>query len=61
VTLTPTPTSTPTQPLALALPLPLPLPLTLSCVKGCEQHGRNDLAAVAGEVEGKSEKEVAKY
>ena len=32
-----------------------------SFVKGCEQHGRNDLAAVAGEVEGKSAKEVAKY
>ena len=29
-------------------------------VRGCELHGRNDLVAVAGEVEGKSEKEVAK-
>ena len=32
-----------------------------SFVKGCEQYGRNDLAAVASEVEGKTEKEVAKY
>ena len=30
-------------------------------VRGCELFGRNDLASVTSEVEGKTEKEVAKY
>ena len=33
----------------------------MAFVRGCEMYGRHDLASVALEVEGKSEKEVARY